>query len=440
MFVNKTEAPPETQPGFPEEPYIKKFDYMLLVLALILLALGVIFFRLMKKAPAAQQKDTTLVFTQWWEDELEEGTLAALAEEFEALRPGVRVKLDTRPYAEILEGLQSTEAPLESDIVGLDPLWLADLVRQDLLEELDPWESTKNLPLETSEGADGGYEKWGRHLISFINPLYYNIALLREAGFDRPPKSRAEMLAYARSVADTAAGRYALTMAIGPENPLGVYRDVFPWIWAFSPLTFREPRPDFSARSIAGALDFLRELWQGGCLVPDAFTKTEAEKLEDFIQGRAAMMIASVADIHPLRQRMGEGSFGITLIPGESSFEGKPVLGLTAWRLGIPRSAACKDEAGAFLSFLLERGALIAEKARAVPGSLSQTTDFSSGDPLYAKAYDMYTAGETVQEFSGISGADTFQALVREQLYALFEKGRTPEETAGQIQQHWEKL
>jgi multiple sugar transport system substrate-binding protein len=423
----------------------KKIDLMLLVSALIVLAAGFISFRLVKKTPTAQKKDTTketaLVFTQWWEDELEEGTLLALAEEFEALRPGVKVQLDTRPYAEILNSLRSRgESPPAPDIVGLDSFWLEDLVRQDLLEELNPWESTENLPMEPPEGSDQKYEKWGRHLISFTNPLYYNIALLQDAGFDRPPKSSTEMLAYALAVTDAATGRHALAMALGPENPRGVYRDVFSWIWAFNPLTFRESRPDFSARSTAGALDFLQKLRQEGCFVPGIFTKTEAEKREDFIQGRAAMMIASVADIRLLRQRMGEGSFGITVIPGESSFEGKPVLGLTSWRLGIPRSAARKDEARAFLSFLLERGPLIAEKAHAVPGSLGRAMDFSAGESLYAKAYDMYAAGEAVQEFQGMAGTDKFEALVREQLYALFEEGQTAEQTAGLIQEQWEKL
>jgi hypothetical protein len=52
----------------------------------------------------------------------------------------------------------------------------------------------------------------------------------------------------------------------------------------------------------------------------------------------------------------------------------------------------------------------------------------------------MYAAGETVQELQGMAGTDQFEALVREQLYALFEEGRTPEETAAAIQQQWEKL
>jgi multiple sugar transport system substrate-binding protein len=113
---------------------------------------------------------------------------------------------------------------------------------------------------------------------------------------------------------------------------------------------------------------------------------------------------------------------------------------LTSWYLGIPRSAAHKDEAWAFLSFLLERSALVAEKAHAVPGNRNNVTDFVTDDPLYAKAYDMYTAGETVQEFTGVPRVDEFEAMVREQLYALFEKDQSPGETAKHIQQRWEEL
>ncbi|GHU61181.1 sugar ABC transporter substrate-binding protein [Spirochaetia bacterium] len=418
----------------------RKFDLLLLVLGLIVLAAGLIFAFVTKKINL--QKNTTLVFTQWWQEELEAGTFSALKEEFETLHPNITVQLDNRPYAEILRVLRSnSDSTLNSDILGLDPRWFEDLIRQDLLEELD------TPPEDPSQGVPGGYQKWGRPLISFTSPLFYNIEMLQSAGFDRPPKTRAELLTYARAITDTDAGRYALALALSPENPQGVYRDLFSWIWEAG---FHETRPDFSAPAITGALTFLKQLRQDGCLLPGTFTRTEAEKREDFIKGHSAMMIASVADIHTLRERMGEGPgpathggpgpFGITLVPGESPSGGKPVLGLTSWYLGIPRSAAHKDEAWTFLSFLLERGAFIAEKAHAVPGSRSNITDFITDDPLYAKAYDMYTAGETVQEFAGVPRVDEFETMVREQLYALFEEDQSPEETAKHIQQRWEEF
>ncbi|MDR1596206.1 MAG: extracellular solute-binding protein [Treponema sp.] len=419
---------------------IKKFDLILLVLSLSLLAVGFLFMRLTKKV-SAQPKRTTLVFTQWWQDEMEEETLSTLKKEFETLNPGVIVQLDNRSYTKIQSALRSSEdAPRKSDILGLDPLWFEDLIRQDLLEPLDAYNPPGAPSRESSAVPDQGYEKWGRHLISFTSPLYYNIELLQSAGFDRPPKSRAEILSYAGAVTDRSAGRYAMAMALSPENPHGIYRDFFSWIWASGRPMTQEGRPDFSAQAITGTLAFLKQLRQGGFLLPGIFSKTDADKREDFIRGRSAMMISSVADIHILRERMGESAFGITSIPGESSFGGKPILGLTSWYLGIPRSAKHKDEAWTFLSFLLERGAFIAKKARAVPGNQSNAMDFISEDPLYTKAYDMYTAGETVREYTGIPRVDEFEALVREQVYAMFEKDQSPEETARHIQQRWEEL
>ncbi|GHV75941.1 sugar ABC transporter substrate-binding protein [Spirochaetia bacterium] len=394
----------------------RKFDLLLLILGLIVLAAGLIFALGTKKINL--HKNTTLVFTQWWQNEMETGTLSALKAEFETLNPDITIQLDNRSYAEILGAIRANgDSPLKSDILGLDPLWFQDQGMQDLLEPLDTY--------------DTGDTTWGRPLVSFTSHLFYNVELLQSAGFDRPPRNRSEVLTYARAVTDTSRGRYALALALSPDNPHGVYRDLFSWIWASGPSTIP---------AITGVLTFLKQLRQDDFLLPGTFNRTDAEKREDFIKGRAAMMIASVADIHILRERMGESSFGITLVPGEASFGGKPVLGLTSWYLGIPRSAAHKDEAWAFLSFLLERSALIAEKAHAVPGNRNNVTDFVTDDPLYAKAYDIYTAGETVREFTGVPRVDEFEAVVREQLYALFEQDQSPEETAKHIQQRWEEL
>jgi multiple sugar transport system substrate-binding protein len=410
----------------------RKFDLLLLILGLMVLMAGLIFALVTKKI--SLQKSTTLVFTQWWQNEMEAGTLSALVQEFETLNPGITVQLDNRPYAEILGALRAEDAsPLKSDILGLDPLWFEDLIRQDSLEALDAYD-----PAAAAVAPEQG--KWGRPLISFTSPLFYNIELLQAAGFDRPPKNRTEMLAYARALTDAPAGRCALAMALGPENPRGVYRDLFSWLWASGPAAGREAAPDFSATAISGALAFLKQLRQEDCLLPGTFARTEAEKRDDFIKGRAAMMIASVADIRLLRERMGDAAFGITLVPGAASYGGKPGMGLTSWYLGIPRLAEHKDEAWAFLSFLLEQGAFIAEKAHAVPGSRSSVTDFITGDPLAAKAYDMYTAAEAVQEFTGVPRVDEFEAAVREQVYALFEKDQSPEETAKHIQQEYYAL
>jgi multiple sugar transport system substrate-binding protein len=414
----------------------KKIDRLLLYLGLVILGICLLLVIISGRNKILISKDTVLTFTQWWQDELDPSFLPALAEEFEALNPGIKVRLDNRSYEEIRAALSNE---LTTDILALDPLWLEDLVRRDILASLEDMQDSEDEEA-VSPVPETGYEKWALPLISFMNPLFYNIPLLEEAGFDRPPRNRGEFLTYARAVSDPAAGRGGLVLALSPANPLGLYRDFYSWIWASGLSMIREGEFDFNTRQISGTLAFLKQLQEEGLLLSGVFTRTEAEKIEDFIGGRAAMMIGSVSDIHILRERMGEGSFGITMIPPDASYTGKPFLTMTSWYLGIPTGSENQEAALKFLSFLRERSSAIAENAHAVPGDGSNTISYIYNDPLYAKAYDMYTSGETAQEFIGFPRLGEIETIVREQIGALFDAGGNPEETAAEIQRRWEEL
>jgi multiple sugar transport system substrate-binding protein len=137
---------------------------------------------------------------------------------------------------------------------------------------------------------------------------------------------------------------------------------------------------------------------------------------------------------------MGADAFGITVIPPDASYAGKPVLTMTGWCLGTPRDSENHEAALEFLSFLRERSSAIAENAHAVPGNGSNTISYINNDPLYSKAYDMYAAGEMVQEFIGLSRIGEIETIVLEQIAALFGSDQSPEETAGEIQRRWEEL
>jgi multiple sugar transport system substrate-binding protein len=303
-----------------------------------------------------------------------------------------------------------------------------------MLAPLGDMQGSEDAELVNIPVSEGEYEKWALPLISFINLLFYNIPLLQEAGFDRPPRTREDLLAYARAVADTAPERSGLVLA------LGIYQDLYSWIWASGLSIVRNGRFDFDTRRISDTLAFLQQLQKEGLLLPGALTRTKAEKLEDFISGRAAMMIGPVSDIRILQERMGKEAFGITVIPPDASYTGKPVLAMTSWRLGIPKNSKHQEAALKFLLFLKERSSLIAENAHAVPGDGSNTISYIYNDPLYAKAYDMYTVGETVQELIGFPRTSEIETIVLEQIGALLESGRSPEETTREIQRRWEEL
>jgi multiple sugar transport system substrate-binding protein len=224
-----------------------------------------------------------------------------------------------------------------------------------------------------------------------------------------------------------------MVLALSPENPRGVYRDIFSWILAsgveLTPGTF----PDFTNPAVIDTFDFFNRLYQEQALSPAPFTKIEDEKRREFIEGRAAMMVGSIPEINRITKENPALSFGISTIPPADMDLGRPVFGLTGWYAGINRESRHKDEAWAFLSFLNERRSFLASMAHAVPGNLDETSGFTGEHALYTKAYDMYTAGEGADQFAGIPKSGELETILREEIKAMFEGNKDPAETARSI-------
>jgi multiple sugar transport system substrate-binding protein len=258
--------------------------------------------------------------------------------------------------------------------------------------------------------------------------LFYNIEILKAAGFDRPPKNREEFLNCARAIGSLGKQHSGAAMALGPADPRGIRRDVFSWIRAAGAAMPADGGPDFQDRRIVDTLDFLNRLNRESLLAPGTFDASGKQRLEEFAARRIGMMIGSIKDIGILRQKMDEGVFGVTLVPGPADYPGKPVLGLSTCYAGI--GALCKypDEAWAFLSFLRENSALLASRTGAIPDS------YVPEDPLYAKIWDIYEGAELVSEFPGLPRMAELEAAVREELALMFRGAAGPAETAAAIQ------
>ncbi|MDR1900967.1 MAG: extracellular solute-binding protein [Treponema sp.] len=400
----------------------------------------------------AEVKGVHLVFSQWWEDDVEKGVLQSIVKEFEERNPGISVELDFRSYQEIRDlafngealawsGEAETNAGSnreqaasgKTDIIAVDPLWIYELAEWNRLEPLggymkrsQPRTAGKAVSDESGDSSEGpsvqasatDYTQWTLPLVSFIHPLFYNIDILKNAGFNRPPKTWNEFRTYARAVNNPAAGRFGMAFALSPENPYALFGDIFPWIWASGILIYQNGAPNFSGRALTETLEYLGLLFEEGLVSPNSFLMNNSQKLDEFMKGRIGMMTASIEDMDRIRQSMG-GSFGITTIPVPDNYAGKPVFGLSGWSVGILRQSSDKNEAWTFISFLAERKAEVA--GCMVPGNGSRSGTGFAGDELYEKAWDMYEASDGIEEFAGKPRVREFEAIVREELEALFE-------------------
>jgi multiple sugar transport system substrate-binding protein len=283
-------------------------------------------------------------------------------------------------------------------------------------------------------------------LVSFMNMLFYNIDILTAAGMDRPPKTREEFLACARTIANQNSPRSlyrigtALSLSVDDKQALS--RDIFPWILASGYDFWSEGnRPVLNTRVITGDISFFGSLYRENIIAPGLFYTTGKQRLEEFANGRIAMIIASTRDIPYIREKMGDGAFGITSIPDSGSL-GRHNISLSGIYAGINTNCANPEQAGNFLGFLAGQSPFLCETLKAVPGVSSDVIpgDYFKDDPFYSKARDIFESSTVVQGFSGKPGAQEYENIFMEEIHAFFEKNRTPLETVNAIQRRWDGI
>jgi len=427
------------------KPYLKRNgDILLFIVALAVLTASL--FRSSEKIPFTPVP--TIVFTQWWQDDLEKGTLEELVKEFESLHEGINVVINTVPYEEIRQELfnpdeaapsedsnshnspNSQEAEKQSDVIALDPLWVPEFLKNETIE--DPQDSSLASPL-----------------LSFIDVFYYNVGLLKASNFTMPPKTRSEFLRYAKVLTNRDENRWALTLS--GNSSRGIYDDVFPWIWSSGAQLITNGSPTVNTKSAADTLSFLASLNREGFIVPGALTADTNKKLEDFVSGRAAFMIAPANYIRTLREQMGDGNFGVSAIPLPDNYAGKSFYATMGWTLGINSASPHREEARLFADFLAGKAPGLSEKANAISGN---SAPYPGPDPFYSKVWDIAIAGESAQDFAAPNVSDTayqtpvpdeipglpwleLEKIFREELVSLFAEKATPAEAAAAIQKKW---
>jgi len=384
--------------------FLKKYgDKALFVLALVCLAAALSRSEVWRPAEAPG-----IIFTQWWEGDLDKDTLRVLADEFEALHSGIKVTINYRSYEDLRRDLfSSAETPPPGDLVALDPLWAPELLGMEIIEE-------------------------DVTLLSFIDVLYYNVDVLKSAGFSKPPKNRSEFLDYAR----TLAGRkeilpgYVLGLALGENSTRGIYDDIFPWIWAAGVRLINDGSPVVNSRQVVESLAFLAALNSEGLIAPDAFRADAARKLEHFITGEVAFIITSTLYITQVRERMGDEAFGITSVPGPDNYFGRPFFAAPGWAFGVHSQSQRKEEARLFADFFAGKTAVFSEQTGAAPGNSFSLTR----DPFYSKVWDIAISGESARDFAGLPWTE-LEAVFREELRSLFAGRTSPVEAAAAIQE-----
>jgi len=358
-------------------------NVLLLILAFAVLVFSFFRFLIFPAAGSAEIPGfhtSSLVIECYWEGRDE--TLNSLVKEYENQHGNIKISLNIMPYKSLLQNMHDNAFPA-CDIIAAD--------RQDIAE-------LQNLKIIDNETYP---------VLNFFYLLFYNTDILEKAGFNRPPKTRGEFLSQARAIAGTGAGSqsgtesqsgiYAAALSLDKNDPRGL-PDFFSWVWAGG---IDKP----SLARLKDALEFLAVLKNENLLVPDIFTLDEDAKLRAFLESKAAFMIGSAEEMELVKSGAAN-TFGYTAIPAPDNYSGRPYFASGDWSLAITAETKHREEALAFISFLKERGSVIA-------GGWAVPDNGNPGivqDPFYSKATELYIGGQLVPDDYGTDD-DIYDAL-----------------------------
>lgn len=385
--------------------------------------------------------ETTIEFIQWWAPELPANSFREIMDDFEANNPDIKVKLISGPYSttrdQIVIGAASGTL---SDVVGLDGAWVNDLARQGAIAPLDDlmaasnYDSSQIAAIIKLEGKSYMFP-----VASFVYPIFINLDLFAAAGIKDMPKNRSEFLDAARKLTDPSKNQYGWVLPLSLQSPNGVQNDVMSWVWASGKSMLNDGKPNLENDDVISALRYIDSMYKEGLISPGSFAKKEQDKVEEFVNGRVAMMVDTLAHINMIRERSPSLNFTISDFPAVDGYTGPRGLPYAAWGIGISAHSKHKEQAWKLVSYLMspDVNSKLVSIANAFPGNVHAKPDFVTSDKLFGKGFEIFQSGYLANEFTGLPVAEELMRVFDEEIQLMLDGKQTAEQAAAKAQAKW---
>lgn len=214
-----------------------------------------------------------------------------MADLFEDLT-GTKVNLTFVKYDEMHEKIvASAVAPVATyDVILLDLIWTAEFASKKMVAPLDD-RLTPAIKKDIAPAIMGAFvfnkKTWAMPFLANFQLFFYNLDMIKKAGFHGPPKTLEEMVEQMKAMKAKGIVKYPWTDSWNQKEGL-----VCEYVWltgAFGGDTFDDDgRPIFNAGAGLKALEFMVDLLKEGLANPKCLTNDEPAAKDDFIAGNAA--------------------------------------------------------------------------------------------------------------------------------------------------------
>jgi len=213
-----------------------------------------------------------------------------MADLFEELS-GIKVNLEFVKYDEQHEKVVlSAVAPVPTyDVFSLDLIWTAEFASRGFCVPIDDYitEVKADIAPAILDAFVFNGKTWAMPFLANFQLFFYNIDMIKKAGFAGPPKTLEEMVEQMEAMKAKGIVKYPWTDSWNQKEGL-----TCEYVWltgAFGGDTFDEKgRPIFNTGPGLEALEFMVMLLEKGLASPKSLTNDEPAAKDDFISGNAA--------------------------------------------------------------------------------------------------------------------------------------------------------
>ncbi|MGA0989729.1 MAG: ABC transporter substrate-binding protein [Vulcanococcus sp.] len=259
------------------------------------------------------------------------------------------------------------------DVVNLNPLFAANLASKGGLQPLEPLlpqgAAETYLPLIWQAGQsaapDGQPQQFAIPWYLTARITLANSQLLSQAGYDAPPRTWAEVPAYAEAV-KRRTGRYALFVTVVPEDSAELLESL---VQMGVTLLDQRQRAAFNTPAGRRAFAFWSDLYRRGLLPREVVSQGYRRAIELYQSGELAQVGSGAEFLRSIQTNAPQVAAATRPYPPLTGANG--AANVAVMTLAIPRQSKVAGPATRFALFLTDANnqARFAEQARVLPSS-----------------------------------------------------------------------
>lgn len=370
-----------------------------------------------------QQTDSegvVLEFQQWFDNEMADGYLQSICDAFYE-ETGITVELLSNPYADTKTQLEaSAAAGTMADIVALDGGWIYDYATQGLLANLDElYESTGFDTSTVSSMTEVNGVTYAQPIVNFPSLMAVNLDLLEEAGVETLPETWSELLEACIAVTDASNSIYGFAMNMSTDNATCMeFFAAFAWNSGGSILD-ADGMPYMAGNEILiETCEFFKSLFDNNVTVPGMYTMTDADKVQEFVNGRVAFMPDSVAHLSNIREQAPDMNITYINMPHADDYDGDSYIRVNNWACGIAANSEHKEEAALFIEYLLsaEVNADLCVNAGGFAVATDADPEYTDDSEAFQAIREIYESSTGMAEFYSMPTAEALMRILDEEL------------------------